>query len=262
MRIVLNVLVSFACLLMTTLVQPLQAQPACIERSTALITPDAIAMLTVQPSLCGEEQVHAAFATGSHLGGWPRVLWFDPLQLERIDVISFVHFLARWSAVVICCTHSQPITKDTLSRLLPVGPVSEKGVEMWPIPPISRFRARMRSPNQAIIGPKMHVLRLLKTTLVEGDLRKLVTGMDKGAALQLVVALEPLRDMLIGLGRRRNCNRFPATELESRRADSARIGHANVCRRRFHRPPTSSKETRLKTLSNCRTQSRRWFVLD
>ncbi len=88
MRIVLNVLVSFACLVMTTLSATLQAQPPASSDPLALITPDAIAMLTVQPSLVAKKQVHAAFATEVISAAGLEYFGFDPLQLERIDVNS------------------------------------------------------------------------------------------------------------------------------------------------------------------------------
>ncbi len=109
----------------------------------------------------------------------------------------------------------------------------------------------------------MHVLRLLKTTLVEGDLRKLVTGMDKGAALQLVVALEPLRDMLVGLAQTPQLQQVPdlAPNLNLV-AQKARVLGMQMFAGDVPSTTYFVEGNTPKTLLNCRTQSRRWFVLD
>ena len=175
-----------------------QALSAQTDDALTLITPDAVGMISVQPALIAKSKslrrapLEIITAAGLEFFG------IDPLKLERIDVISGVPIPGPGGfPISVCVTHGEPINQELLSRFLPGGSASEKGVELWPIPQTPGFVLALRNPKQAIIGPKAVVLRLVKTTPGEGELRKLVASLGSGAAAQVVIALEPLRALLV-----------------------------------------------------------------
>ena len=175
--------------------QPLSAQT---DDALSLITPDAVAMISVQPALIAKSKSLRRAPLEVITAAGLEYIGIDPLKLERIDVISGVPIPGPGGfPISICVTHGEPISKELLSRFLPDGAATEKGVELWPIPQTPGFVLALRNPKQAIIGPKAIVLRLVKTTPGEGELRKLVASLGSGAAIQLVVALEPLRALLV-----------------------------------------------------------------
>ena len=175
--------------------QPLSAQT---DDALTLITPDAVATLSVQPALIAKSKTLRRAPLEVITAAGLEYIGIDPLKLERIDVISGVPIPGPGGfPISISVTHGEPINQELLNRFLPGGSVTEKGVELWSIPQTPGFVLALRNPKQAIIGPKAVVLRLVKTTPGEGELRKMVASLGSGAAIQFVIALEPLRALLV-----------------------------------------------------------------
>lgn len=175
-----------------------QQLTAQTDDALALITPDAVGMISVQPALIAKSKSLRRAPLEVITAAGLEYIGIDPLKLERIDVISGVPIPGPGGfPISICVTHGEPISQEMLSRFLPGGSTTEKGVELWAIPQTPGFVLALRNPKQAIIGPKAVVLRLVKTTPGEGELRKLVASLGSGAAAQFVVALEPLRALLV-----------------------------------------------------------------
>lgn len=195
MRIGSILVASLTLFIATICPRPLSAQSS---DPLTLITPDAVAMISVQPALIARSKSMQRLPLEVISAAGLEYVGIDPLKLERIDVISGIPIPGPGGfPIAVCITSSDPIDKAVLDRFLPGGPVKEKGVDLWSVPQTPDFALGLRNANQAIIGPKTQVLRLIKTTPGDGELRKLVSSLGNNSAMQFVIALEPLRELMV-----------------------------------------------------------------
>ncbi len=62
--------------------------------------------------------------------------------------------------------------------------------------------------RQLLVGTQGWVMRAAKTKPSDGPLRSLASGLGEPSLFQFVVAIEPIRDLLAALRKRRHCGRI------------------------------------------------------
>ncbi len=168
------------------------------DDTLSLITPDALAMVSIRPAHIAQSKSMQRAPLEVITAAGLEYLGLDPLKIERLDLVTGIPIPGPGGfPIALSITHGEPIDKAVLDRFLPGGPTKEKGVDLWNIPETPEFVLGLKNDRQAIVGPKNQVLRLIKTSPGDGELRKLVSNLGTDAAFQIVVAVEPLRELLV-----------------------------------------------------------------
>jgi hypothetical protein len=180
----------FACTwLLRTVGHAQPPQPsASTAEALALIPPDAIALLTVQPRMILQDEAMKFMPLEVMTASGNEQFGIDPLKIERIDVIIGLP-APMGPQVTALVTYVEDMSPDQVKgrAILDLTPGIGEGLSYF------------RDARHFLIGNHAYTERLLKTKLADGDLRRLAGKLGEPGQLSLVVALQPMRDMLVGL---------------------------------------------------------------
>jgi hypothetical protein len=166
------------------------------------IPPDAVAVWSLDARAVAAEESLRMLPWEVYQAAGLEHVGYDPLNLSQIDVIVGVP-LPTGPQVAILLTLKEPLDPEKLNAELfvPDAPRVAAGLTFYeladaPFPAVATWI----DPQHVLVGPQGYLTRLLKSRLGEGEARAAVARLhtNRGHAL-LVVALEPLRDMLRGL---------------------------------------------------------------
>lgn len=173
----------------------------------AMIPPDAIGLVTVRPRLIAQDEALKMFPLEIVSASGLENLGFDPLKIERIDaIVGLPGIVGPQVAAVV--RYDENIPAD-IRKLFAQVPEKKQGLELWPLKDAPGWVYCAKGPRLGVIGTEAYVLRLLKSKPVDGELRQLAGGMSEPGQLSIVVALEPMRDMLVGLAQTPQLQQLP-----------------------------------------------------
>lgn len=163
----------------------------------AMVPPDAIGLVTVRPRLIAQDDAFKMMPLEIMSAASVEEIGFDPLKIERIDMIVGVPGITGLQFAMLV-SFTEEITPDSFKRLI------ERGLL-----PHDELLVLIKGPRRAILGPSPYVKRLINAEPMDGELRRLAGRMSEPGHFSLVVALEPMRDMLIGFAESPALQRVP-----------------------------------------------------
>lgn len=183
------------CFLCAQATNTLQAQPSQVSQDVLqLVPPDGVALVTVQvKSITHDESFRMIpWEVISTLG--KQTLGFDPLTLERVDVIACTPGVALRIGGML--TFQEDLPADITERFEKQDVQANKGVELYTLPGNPEVNFYKRDARHVIVGTRPFVLASAKTKPTDGPLRQLTTGLGESEAVSIVVALEPIREVM------------------------------------------------------------------
>ncbi|MCC6509425.1 MAG: DUF1559 domain-containing protein [Pirellulaceae bacterium] len=180
---------------MRTSIQAQAPASATTNEVLQLVTPDAVAMLTVQPRAISQSEMMSSLPVEVFSAMSLESIGLDPFTIERVDAIVGVPNFAGIPAGGLV-TFSEAIPEEFMGRFKPLDPKANKGIELFEAPGLDGVVIHPKNPRQALVGTKAFVLRALSSPADDGPLRKMARGLGEPSAVSLVVAIEPVRDLL------------------------------------------------------------------
>ncbi len=188
----------FGCILALP-VWPLHAQPPAETKAVLqLMPPDAVAWgtLKVKDLLADESMRMMPLEVFSAMG--KTQLGVDPLTIERVDAITGVPGPLGIQAGGLV-TFLESVPHSLLEQLDKVDEAQSKGLVLYEYPGAPDIVIHVLGQRQVLIGTQAWVMRAAKTKPGDGPLRALASGLGEPGIFQLVLAVEPLRDLLESL---------------------------------------------------------------
>ncbi|MGN6546393.1 MAG: hypothetical protein ACTHK7_15170, partial [Aureliella sp.] len=170
----------------------------------ALIPSDAVGFLTVRPQLLAQHEALKLMPLELVTAAGLDTFGVDPLAIERIDVI-FGKPSRGDEPMAAVVTSAVDITPEqiTAGLLAPKGAKEEAGIKMYALAKVPDGVAAFVNKRQIVVGPRPFVLQLLTSKAADGELRRQVARMNQADHVSLVIALSPMRELLVegsGLG--------------------------------------------------------------
>lgn len=167
------------------------------DQVLALVPPDAIGLVTIRPRAIAQDEALKMLPVEIASAACLDELGFDPLKIERMDaIVGMLGIQGPQIAVLI--SYGEDIPDEVLKLFDLNGPKKTQGLDLWPVEKAPGIVAYLKRPRQAIVGTEAYVLRLLKSPPVDGELRQLAGKVSEPGQFSIILALEPLRDMLVG----------------------------------------------------------------
>lgn len=182
-------------LLCTLFTCPLNAQPSPATKDAwQLVPPDGVALVTLQvKSIVSDESMRMMPWEVLSTAG-KQQLGIDPMTLERVDVIACAPGVAIRVGGML--TFQQDLPADFTERFQLQDVKANKGVELFAVPGTPDFVFYKKDARHLVVGTKAFVMSSAKTQPGDGPLRKLATGLGEPGPISLVMALEPVREVL------------------------------------------------------------------
>lgn len=175
-----------------------QTTQSATSEALALVPPDAIALVTVQPRLILKDEAFKLFPIEVASASAIDSVGIDPVLIERIDAIVGLPGPTGPQGAALVTFSSDVAASQIRPSVFREGPPGKQaGVELYVLKEGPDIVVHFRDARHVIIGTRNYVMRLLKSKLVDGELRRLAGRLGEPGHASVVIALEPMRDMLM-----------------------------------------------------------------